>query len=78
MSLIKKLLMIKDKQPVTEETIKQLDLDARAAELKARISKAKAEGPSIFDSISKIIGKSNNNPFEISTPKRSDYDPFRW
>ena len=35
MSLIKKILMIKEKQPVTEESLKQLELQAREAELKA-------------------------------------------
>ena len=69
--------MIKEKQPVTEETIKQLELDARAAELKARISKAGAEGPSIFKTIQKVIGKSDNNPFEMKPSSRQDYDPFR-
>ena len=77
MSLIKKLLFIKEKTPITEETIKQLELDARAAELKARISKAKAEGPSIFKTIQKVIGKSDHNPFDMTSSKRQDYDPFR-
>jgi len=76
MSLLKKILMIKEKQPVTEESLKQLELQAREAELKARIAKAKAQGPSLFDSIKKVIGTSNNNPFDVSR-KRSDYDPFR-
>ena len=69
--------MIKEKQPVTEESLKQLELQAREAELQARIQKAKAQGPSIFKSIQKVIGTSNNNPFDMKPSKRSDYDLFR-
>ena len=75
MSIIKKILFIKPKKPVTEEELNQLELEAKKAELKARIAKAKAEGPSVFDSITKVIGKSSHNPFDISNQK-SKYDPF--
>lgn len=80
-SMLKKILRIKPKVPVTKQELEQLELEAKKCELKARIHKAKAEGPSIFDTITKVIGKSNNNPFDVSTStrqKRSDYDPFRW
>lgn len=80
-SMLKKILRIKPKVPVTKEELDQLELEAKKCELKARIAKAKAQGPSIFDTITKVIGKSNNNPFDVSTStkqKRSDYDPFRW
>lgn len=80
-SMLKKILRIKPKVPVTKEELEQLELEAKKCELKARIAKAKAEGPSIFDTITKVIGKSNNNPFDVSAStkqKRSDYDPFRW
>ena len=80
-SLLKTILRIKPKVPVTKEELDQLELEAKKCELKARIAKAKAEGPSVFDTITKIIGKSSNNPFDVSaSPKqrRSDYDPFRW
>ena len=75
MSIIKKILFIKEKKPITEEELKQLELEAKKAELKARIAKAKAQGPSIFDSITKVIGKSNYNPFDVSD-KKSKYNPF--
>jgi len=79
-SLLKKILRVKPKTPITQADIDQLKLDAQAAELKARIHKAKAEGPTIFDTITKVIGKSSHNPFDVSSnpkQKRSDYDPFR-
>ena len=80
-SIIKTILRIKPKVPVTKEELVQLELEAKKCELKARIAKAKAQGPTLFDSITKVIGKSNNNPFDVSAStkqKRSDYDPFRW
>lgn len=81
-SILKKILRLTPKEPVTQAELDQLKLVAQKEELKARIAKAKSAGPSIFDSISKVIGKSSNNPFDLSsTPtkqKRSDYDPFRW
>lgn len=80
-SLLRTILRVKPKVPVTKEELEQLELEAKKCELKARIAKAKAQGPSIFDTITKVIGKSNNNPFDVSASakqKRSDYDPFRW
>lgn len=87
-SLLRKLLRVKQKEPskpVTQEDLDQLKLDAQKEELLARIAKAKSQRknntPSIFESIQKVIGKSTNNPFDISdksSKKRPDYDPFGW
>lgn len=77
MSLLKKILRIKPKVPVTQAELDQLELEAKKAELKARIQKAKAQGPSIFDSITKVIGKSSHNPFDVSTSENRN-NPFRW
>lgn len=89
--IIQKLLFIKPKEPpkpVTEAELLDLTMQARKEEIKARIAKAKAQqqksggNKSIFDTIQKVIGKSSNNPFDVSenrgSKKRSDYDPFRW
>lgn len=77
-SLLKKLLRIKPKIPVTQEELEQLELEAKKCELKARIHKAKAQGPSIFDSITKVIGKSSHNPFDVSGSSNEKNNPFRW
>lgn len=89
--LLRKILRVKPKEPpkpVTQIELDQLNMEAKKQEILAKIAKAKAEqykakssGPSIFDSITKVIGKSSNNPFDASprsSKKRSDYDPFRW
>lgn len=76
-SLLRTILRIKPKQPVTQAELDQLKLIAQKEELKARIHKAKAEGPSIFDTITKVIGKSSNNPFDVSASKETN-NPFRW
>lgn len=77
-SLIKKLLRVTPKQPVTQAEIEQLKLVAQKEELKSRIAKAKGARPNIIE---RFLGKSTHNPFEVgtsNTKKRSDYDPFRW
>lgn len=76
-SLLRTILRIKPKVPVTKEELDQLELEAKKCELKARIAKAKAEGPSVFDTITKVIGKSNNNPFDVSASEKRN-NPFRW
>ena len=85
--IIRRILFVKPKEPlkpVTQEELDQLELEAKKQELLSRISKAKAEQqknkPSIFNTIQKVIGKSDNNPFDVSSArgKRSEYSPFRW
>lgn len=76
-NLLRKILRVKPKVPVTKEELDQLELEAKKCELKARISKAKAQGPSLFDSITKVIGKSTNNPFDVSASEKRN-NPFRW
>lgn len=76
-SLLRTILRVKPKVPVTKEQLDQLELEAKKCELKARIAKAKAQGPSIFDTITKVIGKSNNNPFDVSSTSKQK-DIFRW
>ena len=80
MNLIRKILFVKEKQPpipVTDTELDQLDKEARKQELLARIEKAKAlqakakgSGSSVFKTIQKVIGKSDYNPFDVSSPRR--------
>lgn len=76
-SLLKTILRIKPQVPVTQAELDQLKLVAQKEELKARIHKAKAQGPSVFDTITKVIGKSTNNPFDVSASEKRN-NPFRW
>ena len=73
--ILRKLLFIKPKKPVTQDELDQLELVAKKAELEQRIAKAKAGKPGIIE---RVLGKSSYNPFDEKSPKRSDYDPFRW
>lgn len=82
MSLIKKILFIKEKTPpvsVTDEELDQLKREAQKQKLladietsKAKINKAKGSKPGIMK---KIFGDTKIDPFKLSDSKRS-YSPF--
>lgn len=74
-SILKTILRINPPKPVTQTEIDQLKLLAQKEELKSRIAKAKGSRPNIIE---RVLGKSTSNPFDASSRKKGDYDPFRW
>lgn len=71
MSLIKKILLIKEKKPVTKEELEQLELEAQKQELKARIARSKSMQFDAklkkFESFGKTFGGSNVFPKQKNT-----------
>ena len=68
-SLLRKILRVEPKKPITYTDIEQLKNEAVVEELKARIRIAKAKAPK-KNIIEKVLGKSSYNPFDVSHSKK--------
>ena len=62
-SLLRKILRVEPKKPVTQADLDQLEMIAKKEELKTRIQKAKGSRPNIIE---KVLGKSSYDPFRMT------------